>query len=288
MSYSRNRRYSNYSSTRRSRSRIRRSRDNYHYSRHRSPSPRWCTRHSRSRSRCSRDNCHYSICRSPSPRWSRSRNVSRSRPSDRETYTPMPSSSWRESPDTQRVRASTPVKEPVSLLPDIEEPLIRQLSEPVFPELYGTFLSEEMIWQMEEWRLEAERNFDFGLLSRNLTRDNSDKGSRKRGREDQAEVSPPAKRQKYVPTQTGPNIHINRNHPNFRSQQNEAASLQHSISLIGCISLQHSSSLVGCISLQQSSSLVRCISLQSSNSWLDVSACNTAIASWMYQPTTQQ
>ncbi|XP_045211306.2 uncharacterized protein LOC123562768 [Mercenaria mercenaria] len=138
MSSSRNRRYLNYSSTRRSRSRSRRSRDNYHYSRHRSPSPRWYTRRSRSRSRCSRDNCHYSRHRSPSPRWSRSRNISRSRPSDWETYTPMPSSSGSESPDTQRVRASTPVKEPVSLLPDIEEPLIRQLSEPVFPELYGT------------------------------------------------------------------------------------------------------------------------------------------------------
>ncbi|XP_045208510.2 uncharacterized protein LOC123560378 [Mercenaria mercenaria] len=138
MTYSRNRRYSEYSSTRRSRSRSRHSRDNYHHYRHRSPSPRWSARRSRSRSRCSRDSCHYSRHRSPSPRWSRSRNISRSRPSDRDSYTPMTCSSGRESLDTQRVRALTPLREPVSLLPDIEDPLIQQLSEPVFPELYGT------------------------------------------------------------------------------------------------------------------------------------------------------
>ena len=88
------------------------------------------TRRSRSRSRCSTskskhstDKYHWYRPKSPSPHCSRDIKQSGSGTS---------------SQDIKPVRASTPKREAVPLLPDVESPLISQLSEPDFPELFGT------------------------------------------------------------------------------------------------------------------------------------------------------
>ncbi|XP_060588043.1 uncharacterized protein DDB_G0287625-like isoform X2 [Ruditapes philippinarum] len=150
------------------------------------------SRRSRSRSRCARDKCHSKRPRTPSPHRSRDN---------------RPSGSGTSSSAIKIVRTSTPAREEVPLLPDIEVPLLNQLNEPEFPELFGTHLTNEMIWQMEEWRLEAEEHFDFSLLLSKNTKDSSKKVSRKRGRDDDTDWYPAAKR---------PAIHVNPSHPNFR------------------------------------------------------------------------
>ncbi|XP_060576386.1 probable splicing factor, arginine/serine-rich 1 [Ruditapes philippinarum] len=79
---------------------------------------------SRSRRPKSRDQCHHHYRpRTPSPYRSRDN---------------RPSGSGTSSPVIKKDRTSTPVREEVPLLPDVEIPLLDQLSEPEFPELFGT------------------------------------------------------------------------------------------------------------------------------------------------------